>query len=473
LTNREPHRHGNAAGPSSNTPNAGPNIGTAASETVKNGAGKDPLEAIYALNIGDFIAENFISDELLTRISHRLADDPQKLKAQLEELIHIYSIDKTLGVLGLDAQCGFLVYDSIAASLAGLFEADACHLFQASTQETGEQTLDLTGTSVPLEAGGRWEIGLSTKADDFLCEAYRAESAQTYPDVAARADWHPLERLRQSQTRSLIAAPLREGGRNLGVLLLERAEPGEFSPELVRLADSTARVLVTSMRLQQLVAEARQKIGESRTEPSALQGLRARITESIADLGTHQQAFAEDLSAAVDARHHFTRGHSKRVGTLARLIAEQLRLNEKTVDLTYMAGLLGSIGKISIPRQIIGKKEALSPEEWECLREHPNVGVSLLVKINFLSEAAPYVHSQNERWDGSGSPEGLKGRSVPLGARILAVANAYQAMTQTRPYRGEPLTHTQALLALREEAGSKWDPLVVDALARIAPELLR
>lgn len=469
MNNREPHHHANAAAPSTNALNFEPDV----SEAMKNQTDGDPLEAIYALNIGDFIAENFISDELLTRISHRLADDPQKLRAQLMELIHIYSIDKTLGVLGLDAQCGFLVYDSIAASLAGLFEADACHLFQVSTQETSEQTLDLTGTSVPLEAGGRWEIGLSTKAADFLCEAHQTQAAQAYPDVTTRPDWHPLERLRQSRTRSLIAAPLREGGRNLGVLLFERYEPTNFSSELVRLADSTARVLVTSMRLQQLVADAREKIGESRTELSTLRGLRAQITESIADLGIHQQTFAEDLSAAVDARHHFTRGHSKRVGALARLIAESLHLNEKTVDLTYLAGLVGSIGKINIPRQIIGKKELLSPEEWDCLREHPNVGVSLLVKINFLSEAAPYVHSQNERWDGSGSPEGLKGRSIPLGARILAVANAYQAMTQTRPYRGDPLTYEQALAALRQEAGSKWDPLVVDALARIAPELLR
>jgi hypothetical protein len=83
---------------------------------------RDPIEAIYALNIGDFMADSFISDDLLRKISHRLSDDPDKLKAQLEELIQIYSMDKTLGVLGLDAQAGFLIYDSIAATLAGMFQ---------------------------------------------------------------------------------------------------------------------------------------------------------------------------------------------------------------------------------------------------------------------------------------------------------------------------------------------------------------
>jgi hypothetical protein len=178
----------NATSAKNNNPNqpqggrAGSQDGSFSSEN-DSALGHDPIDAILALNIGDFIAENFISDELLNRISHRLADDPSQLKAQLEELIQIYSIDKTLGILGLDAECGFLIYDSIASSLAGLFEADACHLFQVSTQETGEQTLALTGTSVSLDADNRWEIGIPTKADDFLCRAYRLPKAQAFDNI--------------------------------------------------------------------------------------------------------------------------------------------------------------------------------------------------------------------------------------------------------------------------------------------------
>lgn len=434
----------------------------------------DPMEAIYALNIGDFVAESFISDELLTKISHRLADDPQKLKAQLEELIHIYSIDNTLGVLGLDAQAGFLIYDSIASTLAEMFEVDACHVFQVATKDTSEQSLSLTGTSLPLDSSQRWEISVQTKSLNFLCDVYRSHEAAIYADVAKIPNWRPLEGLQQQKTVSLIAAPLREGHRAMGILLFECQKKTDFPQELQHLAAVTAQVFVTSMRLQQLVAQAQEKITEAPLDNNALLNLRAQITESIADLGIHQQEFVEALAAAVDARHQFTQGHSKMVGELARAIAEQLDLNEKTIDLTYMAGLLGSLGKVRIPREIISKKESLRPEEWERLCNHPNMGVSLLVKINFLADVVPYVHSQNERWDGSGKPEGLKGRSIPLGSRILAVANAYYAMTQERPYRGQPpLSHSEALATLQEEAGSKWDPLVLDALAKISEDSFR
>jgi response regulator RpfG family c-di-GMP phosphodiesterase len=239
------------------------------------------------------------------------------------------------------------------------------------------------------------------------------------------------------------------------------------------LAEITATVFVTSTRLQQLIAQAQEQVGQAKLDSNTLVNLRAQITESIADLGVHQQAFAESLASAVDARHHFTHGHSQMVAKLARGLAEVLELNEKTADLVYTAGLVGSIGKVHIPQELIGKTGSLAADEWERLREHPNVGVSLLAKINFLSEVSPYIHSQNERWDGSGSPEGLKGRSIPLGSRILAVANAYYGMTQERPYRGEPMTHAEAVKTFQQEAGSKWDPLVVEALNHISLDIFK
>lgn len=438
--------------------------------------GHDPFEAIYALNIGDFVAESFISDELLTKITDRLADDPNKLKAQLEELIHIYSIDKTLGLLGLDAQSGFLIYDSIAGTLAQMFQVSACHLFQTATKDTGdngEQALSLTGTSLALDRAQRWEVTIPTRSNDFLSDTLQSLETRVVADASKVPNWTPNQRLNQQQTKSLMATPLREGGKAMGVLVFESYEPTRFHNETVDLANITARVFVTGMRLQQLVAEAQTQISAPVKDSNKLLNMRAQITESIADLGIHQHEFVEALSRAVDARHNFTRGHSKQVGELARAIAEQLELNEKTIDLTYMAGLLGSVGKIHIPQEIIHKKESLNPAEWDQLRDHPNVGVSLLVKINFLSEVVPFLHAQNERWDGSGGPEKLKGRSIPLGSRILAVANAYYAMTQERPYRGEPLSHNAAIDTLQKEAGSKWDPLVVDALAHICMDSLR
>lgn len=440
---------------------------------------KETLEAIYALNIGDFVLDSFISDELLNKISNRLGNDQDKLRAQLEELIQIYSMDKTLNILGFESHEGFVFYDSIASTLAQMFRVDACHIFQVAKKDSGESYLSLTGTSKPLSGPRRWDIGIQIRDNDFLSRIYRGTATEVVEDVTVLPDRHPLEpetELDQGRVISLIATPLREGGKPMGLLVFESYERTAFSPELSRLAEATARIFVTATRLQQLVAEAQDYLimGEdednAQKDMSRLLSLRAQITESIADLGIHQQQFVEGLSEAIDARNNYTRGHSKNVAEVARRLGETLELNEKTVDLIYFAGLLGSLGKVHIPDRMLEKKDRLSENEWDELRNHPNVGVSLLGKINFLSEVKPYVQSQKERWDGSGSPEGLEGQSIPLGARILALADAYQAMVSERPYREGRMSHEDAVAALQQEAGSRWDPMLVEKLDTLRSE---
>ena len=100
------------------------------------------------------------------------------------------------------------------------------------------------------------------------------------------------------------------------------------------------------------------------------------------------------------------------------------------------------------------------------MQNHPNVGVSILMSINFLSEVVPYINYHKERWDGLGEPEGLKGRSIPLGSRIIALADAYSAMTSERTYR-EAMSKEKALEIIREESGIKWDPELVEVLLEL------
>ena len=125
-----------------------------------------------------------------------------------------------------------------------------------------------------------------------------------------------------------------------------------------------------------------------------------------------------------------------------------------------------NIGKITLPKALFEKKERLSAEEWQALQNHPNIGVSLLMKINFLSEVVPYIHYHKEHWDGTGLPEGLSGNSIPLGSRIIAVAEAYTALTSDRPYR-KALSKKEAIKVLKEEAGTKWDPEIVNILDKL------
>lgn len=176
--------------------------------------------------------------------------------------------------------------------------------------------------------------------------------------------------------------------------------------------------------------------------------------------------FVEALAKAVDAKCKFTQTHSQQVAELSKEICEYLKLNEKTTDLIYYAGLLQNIGKITLPEEIFSNKGKLSNEEWNKLQNHPNVGVSLLMKINFLSEVVPYVNYHRERWNGKGEPEGLSGLSIPLGSRIIAVADAYQAIVSKRAYR-DAISNEEAMGILKKEAGIKWDPVIVDALVHI------
>lgn len=432
--------------------------------------GHDPLEAIYALNIGDFLTEDFMSAELLDKIADSVGSCPDKLKRQLEEMIQIYSLEKTLGVMGFQPDESFVLYDSIASTLARMFQADACHIFQTTRCETGEEHLSLTGTSRTLSGAGRWQIGLEITPDSIFLPAWQTSRSVSLLNVQDDPRWQPLPRLEQESVRALLATPLCEAGKRLGLLTLERHEPHPFGSELIALAEATARLFVVAMRLQQLSARAQAETLKSpeHTRIDELRSLRAQMTEHIGDLSTCQQQFVECLGAAIDARCRFMRGHARRVADIARRIAEAMNLNEKTVDLAYYAGLLGTIGKMEIPRQVLVKEEGLQRDEWEALRAHPNVGASLLAQIHFLSDIVPYVTYQNARWDGSGLPAGLAGKDIPLGSRILAVADAYVAMLADRPYRGEGLDHDNALRLLQAEAGIKWDPDVVAAFVSLS-----
>ena len=141
-------------------------------------------------------------------------------------------------------------------------------------------------------------------------------------------------------------------------------------------------------------------------------------------------------------------------------------MNEKTTDLIYYAGLLQNIGKIALPEQIFANNGKLSDEEFKKVQSHSNIGVHFLMNINFLSEVVPYITYQKERYDGTGSPEGLKGQSIPFGSRIIAVADAYSALTSDRPYR-KALSSEESIEIVKKEASSKWDPVVVEALLKV------
>jgi diguanylate cyclase (GGDEF)-like protein len=180
---------------------------------------------------------------------------------------------------------------------------------------------------------------------------------------------------------------------------------------------------------------------------------------------------AASLARVVDARHAESGNHSERVALFAGRIAKQLGLPEEQVELTRLAGSLHDLGKLAIPEELLRKPAPLTREERRLLQRHPQIGYRMLASLG-VEPIADWILHQGERWDGTGYPEGLGGDSIPLGSRIVFVADAFDAMTSTRAYR-PALLREDAVRELERCAGSQFDPEVVDAfIATVQPASL-
>jgi diguanylate cyclase (GGDEF)-like protein len=170
----------------------------------------------------------------------------------------------------------------------------------------------------------------------------------------------------------------------------------------------------------------------------------------------------EALAALVDARDQYAETRSSNVASTSVRLATALGCDPAEAHAIGLAARLHDVGKVAIADAILNKPGRLTPDEWELMRHHPGVGADVIRRIPSLRGVAPIVEGHHERWDGGGYPRNLAGERIPIGARILAVADAYSAMVSTRPYR-EALDHDSAMAELRRCAGTQFDPEVVDA----------
>ena len=182
-----------------------------------------------------------------------------------------------------------------------------------------------------------------------------------------------------------------------------------------------------------------------------------------------QQVYYETLKSlarALEARDHYTRGHSERVAELSLAIVREMGLDEAACQLTHKAALLHDIGKIGIRDAVLLKPRPLAAQEMEIIRQHPSFGNLILGPLKFLGEAANLVKHHHERWDGEGYPNGLEGEQIPLPSRVIAVADAFDAMSSSRPYR-DARSREEAVDEVRRMASSQFDPAVVEAFLRV------
>jgi putative nucleotidyltransferase with HDIG domain len=177
------------------------------------------------------------------------------------------------------------------------------------------------------------------------------------------------------------------------------------------------------------------------------------------------------LARALDVRDSETGGHSDRVLQYMELVIRELGIGGSDVAFLRRGALLHDIGKIGVPDNILRKPTALSDGEWQVMRRHPEFGARIIASIPFLEDVTRIVRHHHERWDGNGYPDRLSGEEIPLGARIFAVADSFDAMTSDRPYR-RAMSIDAARAEIARCRGTQFDPSVADAFARVPPELL-
>ena len=187
-----------------------------------------------------------------------------------------------------------------------------------------------------------------------------------------------------------------------------------------------------------------------------------KLTAAYASLKEAYHGTIESLRIAVDAKDSYTAGHSDRVAYYSKMIGQKLGLSEDDLQTLYEGALFHDIGKIGIPDSVLKKNGPLSNEEYDDIKNHPSIGAHILLPAKIFSDLIPIVRSHHERYDGTGYPAKLSGENIPYMARIVAVADAFDAMTSDRSYRPR-FTLIKALDELEKGKGTQFDPNMVDA----------
>jgi len=172
------------------------------------------------------------------------------------------------------------------------------------------------------------------------------------------------------------------------------------------------------------------------------------------------------LAAAIDAKDPYTKGHSERVAETAVVLAQELNLSDKDIENIEYTALLHDIGKIGIKDKILSKKSSLTDQEFDKIKEHTVMGAKIIEPVDFLKDSYKAIYHHHEKYNGKGYPDGLKSEDIPLSARIIAVADAYDAMGSDRPYR-KKLNMNKILKELKDQSGKQFDPEVVNALISV------
>ncbi|MEN6558766.1 MAG: HD-GYP domain-containing protein [Thermoguttaceae bacterium] len=363
-------------------------------------------------------------------LSHNLASTYEEISLlyRLTQNLKISRSDEDFARIALEWLQGVVPAQGMAIQLVPTPNAE-----KSSSRTVRRQSVLLTRGDCPIdnERFSQWIAQLGSDS--------RHRPVVMNRSVTSRADW-PLPEVHEA-----VVVGLAEGKNVFGWLAaLNHADGGEFGTVEASLLGSVATIL----------------------------GIHGGNIELYRQQSELLAGIVRALTSAIDAKDPYTCGHSDRVARVAVRLAEALGCDDDTLNTLYLAGLLHDIGKIGVSDSVLRKAGALSDEEYQYIKQHVTIGHRILNDLAKLEDVLPVVLHHNESWNGDGYPSRLGCEGIPRSARIVAVADAYDAMSSDRPYR-KGMPDEQVDRILREGAGRQWDPEVIAAYFRVRDEVRR
>lgn len=410
-------------------------VGLSAEDAVRWASGRAAWDPRSARSVAALVVEQLQQQQRLRQSEVETEQLSRNLDATYEEISLLHLIAQNLRLSSGAEELARLALLSMEEVVA----AESMIIQLLPVAHEGDTLSHQARTEPVLLMHGRKLLGadqLEQLVRHLVMEA-TSRPAVVNRSVTQQSDW-PLPQVRQA-----IVVPLSEGDHLFGWLVaVNHRSDGEFGTVEASLMSSVGAMLgihIGNIELYRQQAE-----------------LMAGIVRA--------------LTSAIDAKDPYTCGHSDRVARIAVRLAQELGLSGETLNTIYLSGLLHDIGKIGVDDHVLRKPDRLTDTEYEHIKQHARIGHRILMDLRKLDGVLPVVLHHHESWDGRGYPHRLAAEDIPLSARIVAVADAYDAMGSDRPYRrGLPEEKIDEIF--RNGAGKQWDPQVVEAFFRVRKEL--